>query len=405
MNVSLDIPDESDFAMIDPIFKNLYNEVFKQHLEAAQKENPSEDEVKVATEAVNGAAVLVCQKQTLKSEQGGAVSLLPESTSTEICESLLQIIMVGCEGHQSNVAGADELVNETTNSLQRAIGAFPTGFQPSANRIIASIRSNSTSGSTDAVQLIRGIGPILAFVGCSELPSAPEQGLSQFLYSGRALTAEIFAAIDAKADAKILCALAASLQAVFRYFKDACLKSDPKKDGVFTKGSWAADITGKYPLLNDIGGGDAVLTDATVSNTLTISEVFNDFLLSSLFIVKALYLKTTIFETVPVLGGAFNGNDKTSEQRFLYLLSTLAGFAVHELTEAQQVAIGSEAWAINLFHEDFNSTQETTGDWLVNNRVNVLSFGILEALRPAAVAKLVSGLEHLLVFVANHLTV
>lgn len=390
MNVSLDASDESDFAMIDPIFKNLYSEVFKQHLEAAQKASPSEDEVKVGTEAVQGAAVLVCQKQTPKSEQGGAVSLLPESTSAEICESLLHIIMVGCEGHQSDVAGVDELVNETTNSLQRAIAAFPDGFQPSANRIVASIRSNSTSGSPDAVQLIQDVGPILAFIGCSQLPSAPEQGLSQFLYSSRALTAEIFAAIDAKADAKVLCALAASLQTVFRYFKDACLKSDPKKDGIFSKENWTSEITAKYPLLNDIGSGDAVLTDAAVSNTLTASEVFNDFLLSSLVIVKALYLKATTLDTVPVLSGSFGGSGKADEQQYLYLLSTLAGFAVHELTEAQQVAIGSETWAINLFHEDFQSTQETAGDWLVNSRVNILSFGILEALRPAAVAKLVS---------------
>lgn len=385
MRVGLSAEDESDFAMIDPIFKNIYAEILKHNLDAVTKDNASEDEVKVAAEAVQAAAVLVCQKQTASpSQEHDPARLLHDTTCAEICDSLLEIILYGCTNRNTQPSGTDELINEATKSLQRATANFSPGFEPFVNRIANEIRKQRAENSTDASAVINDIGPIMAFVACSELPTEPSKGLYQFLYASNMLTSELLTAIDSNANEKVWSSLIAGIHALFRYFKDACSSAVRGGDVAFNKQTWYSDICERYPLLKEIGTTDDVLADVSTSTSPSpVADVFVDYLLSALYIVRLLYIKATAFDTEPKLATSC----ESDKGQYLLLLSALAEFVIHELTEEQQLAIGSESWVSNHFHVD---SKPVTVDWIISKRANVLSFGILKSLRPGSIAKLVS---------------
>jgi DNA repair/transcription protein MET18/MMS19 len=129
------------------------------------------------------------------------------------------------------------------------------------------------------------------------------------------------------------------------------------------------------------------------SEAKTTDEVYADFLLITLFVVRHLYRKATVNasegdQNLVSLSEDFSQRGIPSESQYLHLISDLAGFAVHELNDSQQLILKAEGWAVSLFQEEFAATSSWT--WLVQGRVNVLAFGVIEALRPASVARLVS---------------
>ncbi|KPM45998.1 hypothetical protein AK830_g519 [Neonectria ditissima] len=416
--------DREDFAAIDPFFKPLYNEIYKAIVEKGSKSNVSYDDIKIVSQAVQGAGALVCQRPAKSfspsSEPRDATSerLLPEAACSEICESLFAIILrSGSENAPSE--GFDDLVSETTKALQRAIRSYAGGFQPLVDQAMSIIRSSwQNQTNEEAPRTIIDLGAHLAFVGCSELPQIVSNGLIHFFYYIKSLLSELFAALDAKATPNVWCSLAATIQSTVRYFNDACLAKNPDKELSFDGESWSLRIQEKYPELAQLGSdqnGSSGESQHLVPQTSSAAEVRNEFLLVSLFVARQLYRRAT--KTVEsdsssgkralTLSEDFSDVDRASENQYLHLISALAGFVVHEMSEAQQVALKAYNFAIGLFRDDFinipQSIPEETKDlgyeqsliengsswsWLVLDSLNVLSFTILEALRPSSISQL-----------------
>jgi DNA repair/transcription protein MET18/MMS19 len=153
-----------------------------------------------------------------------------------------------------------------------------------------------------------------------------------------------------------------------------------------------------------------------VPQSSSVDEIRREFLLVSLFISRQLYRRATkVIDSHPQTGKAaltlsddFTGVDQAAGHQYLHLISTLAGFVVHEFSESQQTALKAETFAISLFRDDsiiipHNSSEEqltggveqavlangSSWGWLASEAPNVLSLGILQALQPSAVARLV----------------
>ena len=146
-----------------------------------------------------------------------------------------------------------------------------------------------------------------------------------------------------------------------------------------------------------------------VSQTSSVAEIRNEFLLVTLFVARQLYRRATkVIDTHPQTGKQalslsddFASVDQTTGHQYLHLISTLAGFAIHEFSEAQQTSLKAENFAITLFREDSITVPQTQADaqpvlesgsswvWLASEAPNVLTLGALQALQPSAVARLV----------------
>lgn len=416
--------EREDFAAIDAFFKPLYEEVFKKTVNPGSKSDASYDDIKIASEAVQGAGALLCQRpaKSLVAEdavKAGSERLLPEGTCLEICESLFAILTKSGPGHPRS-AGGDELINDTTKALQRAIRLYPKGFNPLVNQAMAIIRPAWRSGRVDeASETITALGAHIAFVGSSELPSTPRNGFDHFIYSIRSFVSELFNALEAKADPQVWCALVATVQSIIRHFNDACLGRNPRKDLDFGNEPLQR-VSAVYPELDQLGGDKQVEPSigyhSRVLQSSSVDEIRHEFLLVSLFIARQLYRRATkIVDSHPQTGRAaltlsddFTGVDQSAGHQYLHLISTLAGFVVHEFSESQQTGLKAETFAIGLFRDDFINVPQKSSDgqltggveqavlengsswsWLASEAPNVLSLGILQMLQPSAVTRLV----------------
>ncbi|KAI9167519.1 MMS19 nucleotide excision repair protein [Paramyrothecium foliicola] len=416
VNTEMSAADASDFGAVDAMFKPLYEDVYRAQLAAARKENPLYDDLKTATQAVQGAGALVCQQSAKASNALGGLGnstpalLLPESTCSDISDTLFAIVADASLGKVRSEA-ADELVNETTKALERVARTYTSCFKPLVNQGMKLVRDSWHENQQNPAEAIQNLCLALAFVGCSELPQSPADGLGHFLYFAQTIMAELLAAIDQQTDPSIWCSLVTGLQSAARYFNDACLAKNPDRTQAFVDAPWVEAITQKYPSLTSLGA--AVEETGWSASSSSVSEIRNDFLLIGLYIVKQLYQRATRLQDGPgtsglILSQDFANEDVPSQNQYLHLISGLAGFIVHELSEPQQLSLQVERYAVNLFHEDSialpqapSQSQEqvvsanniSPWSWLVQGRVNILSIGILEALRPSGVSRLVGPLE------------
>ncbi|KAJ6783418.1 hypothetical protein PWT90_02228 [Aphanocladium album] len=388
----------TDFVAIDSVFKTLYDGVFKTPLMAAKKADASQEDLKIGSEAVQGAAVLLCQRASVTIDVTAETPrLLSEETCAEICDSLFEITTRHSQDPRQHPAASDELVNETAKSLQRIVLDLPAAFATILQKGAAIIREGWKVQGVDAGKTIQDLGSMLAYIGCSELPSPPAPGLTHFVTLICTLTNELLAAITTKADNKLWCSLVAGIQSACRYFNDACFKQDLDRNQLCVSTTWLSDITNLHPELKSVGTPETTLEVNMLQSTAvkSMTDIYGEFLLITLFIVRTLYRKAAhtignIGNESIVLSDDFPRDDQFSASQYLYLISSLASFVTHEFTETQQAALAAETWAINLFQDGY-ATTPSSWKWLVNGRVNSLTFGIVEALHPARVAKLFDG--------------
>lgn len=425
----MDVQDRDEFSAVDTVFRSLYDDVYKATVKLGSKPDASYDEIKITTHAVQGAGALICQRPTksqipIESGEGISGLLLPGNACGEICEALFSITG-RTTWDEARSDDLDNLINEATKALQRAVRAYTPAFRPLVDQALQLIRSSwKPDESTIASEKITALGSTLAYAGCSELPHTRADGLNQFIYLITAISQKLFEALDSKADPKVWCAFAAILQTTVRYFNDVCHVTEGRDDAPFDPLNWVETMQQKYPGLSNISSGNVAAKFDKLSSeasSLSLPGLRNEFLFISLFIARQLYRRATqVIETHAQTGNKalslsndFTGADQSSEYQYLYLISGLAGFVIHEMDETQQASLQGEKYAVNLFQDDFiNIPQSLASDhgtseyldsvvqsgsrwsWLVSGQLNVLSLGVLEALRPSAIIRLVSYLYY-----------
>ncbi|KAI6779714.1 MMS19 nucleotide excision repair protein-like protein [Emericellopsis cladophorae] len=353
--------ERSEFAAIDPVFTSLYDDVYKKPLEQAIKSEASYDDHKLAAQAVQGAGALVCQKAAKSTAVADvdASRLLPGDKCLAICDTLFSILeQTRINEDLRRTTASDELASETTKALQRSVTSYNPAYVPLVRRGLDIIRSARKTESSQSVSTAQSLGLLLAYVGCSELPAVPSQGLDNFILITKAMYLELIASIEEK----------------------STLDSE-----------WVSSIAQRYTGLEEPHAQPTTATAAA-----SPGQVRTDFLLISLYFVRQLYQRATKPSGTRLgLSGEFGAMEEGTSSQLLHLLGGLAGFVVHELSEAEQLSLGASSFAMHLFHEDAvpvpqagAQVEPSEWSWIATSRLNVLTFGILEALRPAAVAQL-----------------
>ena len=410
--------ERNDFAAIDVSFKSLHGDVYEKPVGLGLVAGASQDDLKTASQAVQGVGALVCQRSAGAASGDGTANqlLLPESKCLEICETLFNLVTYWTTSDDaSRNEASDELVNETIKALQRTVTTIPNAFSPLVKKAVGLMQPAWRDKGAASVPVIQAYGPVLAYIGCSQLPrSSPGSGLSNFLVLAGTLFRELLAAIDSGADVKVWSALVAGLQSTVRHFNDACRSESDAET------SWGdsslADIVKKYPTLDSSKPVEETVDQIPVPDVTSVSAIRTDFILSSLAITQQLYLSATkpvesSTGNTLALSEKLSGLDISSENQYLHLIATLTGFILHEMSETQQTQLAAQNYALHLFRKDHiqspdaASTEATVTrldgivqagkspwDWLAFGRVNILSLGILEALRPSVVSKLVRTL-------------
>ncbi|KAG6042061.1 hypothetical protein E4U41_006182 [Claviceps citrina] len=395
-NLDLSAQDRTDFAAVDGAFKTLFADIYKDPLGLAVKEVLSEEDLKVSTEAVQGLGALLGQRAVsscvITTESSPSTQLLlSASTFSNTCDTLFDIVTRHWD-ERARRSGADDLVNEAAKALQRIVQTYPEGFQPLLRRGTKLVRQSITNPTHESFDLIQSLGPLLAYIGCSSVSEHGSDSMGHLLEFTHATTTQLLAAMDEKASPRIWCSLVAGIHASVRYFNDACLERDVAAGQAET--STTLDrIDNKYPRLSSIGDPTEGQSAAPIEPFTSVAEARGDALLASLYIVGLLYRRATqtaVAGAELLLSADFCGAEAQQERRYLHLLSELANFVIHELSESQQATIGVETFSLNLFRgNDVDASKATSSwTWLTHGPLNILSLGILEALRPSRVAEL-----------------
>lgn len=398
-NAEMSEEDRTDFGAVDGAFKTLYAEVYKDLLGLAVKENASEEDLRLLTEVVQGVGALFGQRVIQSSAATAGSSpraqlLLPTSTCSDSCETLFEIATKPWD-ERARRSGADDLINEAARALQRIIQAYPDGFQPLIRNGTTTLRNSISNLTHESLDLIQSLGPLLAYIGCSSASEHGSESMGHYLEFTQAVMTELIAAIDGKASPRIWCSLVAGIHSAVRYFNDACSEADlsaSRVDGLTTLDKIAI----KYPQLYSIGNSPDGQPTSSVLSFTSIGEARSDALLVGLYMAGLLYKRATQkadSKEELSLSADFGGSEAQQERRYLYLLSELASFVIHELSESQQATFEVETFSLNLFRgSDIDASNSASSwKWLTHGPLNILSLGILKALRPSRVAKLVSS--------------
>ncbi|CEJ90159.1 hypothetical protein VHEMI05960 [[Torrubiella] hemipterigena] len=404
MELHTDTATQKDFAAVDSVFKSLYHDIFSSALARGSKDGPSEEDIKVATAAVHGAGALVCQRAAIApgEETNDPLSLLPEKTCSEICEALFQIPLHHYTTHSSE-AGVDELINETTEALQKAVVAHPAAFATTVSKFQSLLKSTQGSSTETTVDLIEGLGPLLAYVGCSELPKNVGYGVFQFLSLSGLFTRELSQSVAAGTSPKIWCALMAGLENTIKYYGDALTKTDVDREAAFNgqeSNTFDADaisskITSSYGSLLGLGASGSVeYGDLKSTLPITSAGAHQTYIEVGYALLKHFFSSVTTGTQTLTLSAEFNGKDTASEQQYLHMLGDLASSFIHELSEVQQVDLKIHERSLDLFQTTVKlpvgdaMAVDETWEWLVNTPVNALFYGMIESTRPEVITKI-----------------
>ncbi|PHH76519.1 hypothetical protein CDD80_1490 [Ophiocordyceps camponoti-rufipedis] len=404
-------PERQDFGATDSVFRPLYGDVYRTLVESTDET----DDVKVVTEAVQGAAALVCQRPSSQTPSHTEL-LLPEATCAQICDVLFSIAARSWE-LQSRQSASHELINESIKALRRATEAYPLGFQPLMERGLAIIRDSYGSAVTESVSTIQRVSSVVAFVGCSTLRPSMAHAMRCFLALTCVLTLELSTAMEMKRDAHLWCALVAGIEMAVHFFRDAFSDvslEDPSRsqrlqgDESLSRDSWLTNIMTKYPVLSSMESASAPSTFDTktpvIPEVVSAFEVRDDFLLVGLAVCRHLYRKAT----KPVehghgfmklgLADGFSGADPEAAYRHLSMVSDLASFIVGEMSRYECPSPPIETYFLTLFHDNLiplpsslpagDIQPQGSWDWLAIGPLSVLSWGILRSMPPSGVARL-----------------
>lgn len=406
MELHTDAATQKDFAAVDSVFKSLYHDIFSSALARGSKDAPSEEDIKVATAAVQGAGALVCQRAALASgeEASEPSSLLPEQTCSDICEALFQIPLHYYTTTRSGETGVDELINETTEALQKAVVAHPAAFATTVSKFQTLLKSTEGGSAEATVDLIEGLGPLLAYVGCSEMPKNISYGVFQFLSLSGLFVRELSRSVEAGNGAKIWCALMAGLENTVKYYSDALTKTGVDReaafngqDSTFDDAAISTKITSTYGSLLGISTpGSVEYADVKASLPSTVAEAHQTYIEVDYVLLKHFFTSATTGTQTLSLSSVFSSTNVASEQQYLHMLGDLASSFIHELSEAQQLELKIHERSLDLFQSTVKlpvgdaMAVDEIWEWLVNAPVNALFYGMIETARPAVIAKLVS---------------
>ena len=390
--------------------ENILDDIYVRLWRENTVEQPTTDQVTVLREVINGLALLIGQHAV--SADGSVQRAYDDARCREICMTLShRIVNSLLLSSASDTNATVDLERETVLALQKAVTAYPSGFGVIVTQSMKTIRSRDWRGtpSQRSIKALTELSRRLAFVGCSEIPSGPAPLLNFVCLTGAWLqTLQIW--FRSRVGFEITIIALQGILAAMLNFKDAC-----SENSVDNK---AADLTTltketlNQEVIAALPGFPRIDEDAETSfeaDDINSSIQFGhksrnarqDYLKLSLYICSQLYRRSTRLANIQDTGvstlglsGDFaskHASELDAEDAYLYQLGGMATFLIKDLSGPQQESLGLQDDVFKLFRTE--GVQQSWSD-ADQGRANVLSMGVLRALQPAVVSKLVSDLQH-----------
>jgi DNA repair/transcription protein MET18/MMS19 len=370
-------------AHLDTLFHDVYLPIW-----TAKTKEPISEERDVLKQVVQGLSLLVSQ-QVLQ-QDGTPALLCTGPVCSEICSLLINTITRGLTlSSNDNESEDTALEDETVLALRTIVMNYTDGYAELASSVKAEIKKRDwTSPSEYSQEALKDLLSRFTFIGCSEIPSSiatdtPSQEQFSPLQHFTTLTQTLLAifplspqqtesAAGSSASANVI----SSLHASVIWFRDACEAKYGKEKLASHSAdnqNWLEDFK-QLPedgLLQIQSGGAADTAHPLKEDD---PEVYCRFLKLGLFTVRSLYRS------------ASSGSRGPWDERALVQLSQMAALVVRSLDEKLQVSCNLAHEAFNFFRgSDEPAVQKGSSDL----PTGLLTLGILQGLRPAALTGLV----------------
>ncbi|KAF6810727.1 DNA repair transcription protein [Colletotrichum sojae] len=445
--------DAAAFKSTEPLLAPLYKQSYLLAFQKALHEGSQKEEIVIGQQALKGMGLMVCQRAACTGRS--TLPMLPEATLSEICDDLASVLLRAPEQHAADEMRAG-LVDEAVYALQRAIMAHPPALKKLVDesfRICEPyIASPETTSIVGLVETLEQIIPKLAFIACSEIPRQGNQ-FDNYVLILSVLLKNLQSMLDIKAPPQVWSVFASGIQMTMRYFRDAIHALAPRSqvlvnDSRFHPDTWVNYVASRFPVLPRIDGessdstatGEAMDIDAqTQVPSNSNNELYGDFILIGLFVVRQLYRRATKIlsyandtELSLELSDDFITKDpdaRVVEDRYLHYIGSMATFIIREMNELEQTSLLLNEEVVTLFRGDdeyLHSDPINAHPWanahlrdamlrtfspqpsydlrsppkfpisgFSHGRAVVLSLGIVQPLHPTAIQRLVErGTAH-----------
>ncbi|KAK3949361.1 Dos2-interacting transcription regulator of RNA-Pol-II-domain-containing protein [Pseudoneurospora amorphoporcata] len=358
----------------------LYHDVYLPTWTSKSEETTSE----VLKQVVQGLALLATQ-QTLRPD--GQISLLASrSVCFEVCSLLIHTLTKGLALSQNDNSSDAAVEDEAVLALQSVVATYTDGYAELVDRAKVEIEKRDwTSPSKYTLNALQDILSRLAFIGCSRIPlnialddEPPKvfKPLQHFIKLAASMQ-DLFPLSPLPTSEKESLAnsyVISALHGAMLHFRDACFeKFEPKVLEAYSGSdrNWLEEFQGLsknwlHQLQGEDGSSEVVIKEDD-------PEVYREFLRISLFIVRHLYRE------------AAHGKQAPWTERVFAQVANLAALVVRSLDENLQKSCNLAQNAFNFF---FSEDLSSSGPSSVAPFRKLLILGILQGLRPAAMAEL-----------------
>ncbi|KAK0730712.1 Dos2-interacting transcription regulator of RNA-Pol-II-domain-containing protein [Lasiosphaeris hirsuta] len=364
---------------LDALFHDVYLGIW-----TAKANEPNSENIEILKQVTRGLALLA--NQQVVQQDGSRALLCSGKICSEICTLLTQCLVRGLTlSSNDNTTNDATFEEEALLALRSVVMVYTPAYEEFVRRATTEIRKrdweNASAYSLDA---LKNAVSQLAFVGCSQIPSAIASDTTfsnssspvQHFITLTTAVLDIFPlstpgpGTEALANSYAI----AGVHAAILFFRDACTaKYQPEALVSYSKSdkNWIEEF-GHLPddwLQNLRVSGDENLSALDENDP----EVYRQFLKLSLYLVRHLYRT------------ASSGTQSIWTGRILGQLADIAALVIRNLGEQLQVSCNLGLEAFNFFAGPQTQSPEqiSTGPF-----VELLTRGVLEGLWPGAMADL-----------------
>jgi len=358
---------------------SLFHDVYLPIWAAKNKEIVSEEK-DALKQVIQGLALLVSQQ--IVGPDANPVLLCPGSICSEICSLLAVTITKGLALSPNDADTEDTaLEDEAVLALRTIAMNYTPGYAELQRRVEAEVKKRDwDSPSEYSLRALRDLLSRFTFIGCSEIPlniatdahsHSPLQHFTALVSTLLRLfplsSQHVETADGASANAHVI----SSLHASVIWFRDSC-EAKYGKDALALHSGGNQGWLAEFEQLPE--DGLLQIENASPALKQDDAEVYRRFLKLSLFTVRYLYRK------------ASTGLGLPWDERSLVQLSQMAALVVRSLDEQLQVSCNLAREAFSYFRDSDESLVQRGASDLTTG---ILSLGILQGLRPAALTGLV----------------
>lgn len=392
-------------AIIDDVYFKLFRE--------NTVDSPSQDQVEIAKEAINGLS-LVVEVQRLRGDFS-TTAAYEQDTLKEICTALSYR---ATNSFNVSPTASTELYNievSAVAALKTVVKVFPEGFAKVLSNLVSEVEKRTWKGTATERTFddLHSVCQRVAYIGCADVPNSETPIVNFASFAGTMLNM-LSVLFNAEANIKFCAVVADALATGMAYFIKAIEDKGLKQTDAVTSDWKVSDLermlraeVPEFPKLRykQVNIYDPI--PSTKSTRAAKHSVFTSFQLVGVYVVSELYQHATavsmsaeshtpLLTLSDALRSADNigeNNQRTSDNLAAYLgeLGRSACLVLRELSTDAQVSLDLDNRIAGCFNDGLRWSSNTTPLVLLSDtELYALSGGVAQAMHFSTVMTLVS---------------